>query len=171
MLNRKFLLISMIVGSCTMIKPFDVEEESTAVVVYDPDFAGAQPDYSKQVALYGKTRPSSASKGSQKSAELTQQLEDAQGDDMLCPVAAMVGRGLRVLPKAKGPINKKMLEEQCGDYFLGKNDEEKMHPQAYAAVTGFKSMNQEAVEQHATMAKVKKSGGRQVIYSDEITSY
>jgi len=81
--------------------------------------------------------------------------EQEGGSEQLCAVAARFGRTLKVLPKSKGPINKDKLAKKCGDYFLGKNDAGKMHPQAFAAVMNYKGKDVDAwAKEHASMRKI-----------------
>jgi len=83
----------------------------------------------------------------ERSAAVVKQLEDASKDNELCPVAAALGDELRVLSRSKGEVNKKMLLEECGDYFLGKNEENEKHQQAYDAVTASRSRRKGAAKE------------------------
>jgi len=72
-------------------------------------------------------------------ATLTTQLTKAEkdgGSELLCATAARFGRLLKYLPKTKGAMSKRALDEKCARYFLGDNDAGKIHPQAYAAIKG-----------------------------------
>lgn len=93
------------------------------------------------------------------SSSVAQQLENAEkegGYEMLCSVAARFGRGLKYLSQSQGLINKDKLQKKCGNYFLGKNDDRKQHPQAYAAIMNYEGKDANDIDTYAEKAAKDK---------------